>query len=120
MEFRVEYDLGTLCVEFAGLRIWFCDNQSNECFERFEKRFQSVYGEGFKIEYLKFDSQKCDVTIYREFDDCMAFLAVSYHAFFQYSPSCSLLKFINMFSRKKLVYDGLRPRMVANRYFVRS
>ena len=120
MEIRIEYELGTLCVEFAGLRIWFCDNPSNECFERFEKRFQSVYGVGFKIEYLKFDTNNCDVTVYRLFDDCVPFIKVSYHSFFKYSPSCSLLKFINMFSRKRLVYTDAKPKMVGNRHFLRS
>ena len=120
MLFKIDSDLGTLCVEFDGLRIWLCDNPSNECFERFEQCCKSVYGDGFRIDFLVIDSGKCEVSVYRPLEEGFRFLTVSYHSFFRYSPDCSLMKFVNMFSRKKLEYRDGNPRMVANRYFVRS
>lgn len=118
MILKLQNDYGTLQCSFNELQVWFCDNSSNELFESLQVRMRSLYGESFNLHHVIIDTEKLDVMIY-QIDSVVPFLSVSYAYFFRRNPDCDLLKFVNIFSRKKLVFASGRASFVPNRNFLR-
>lgn len=123
MVLRIKNDYGTLSCYFDGMCVWFCDNLSNECYVHLEKRMTSLYGEGFQLDYIYIDTDKMDVKIFKvSLDDevfVLPFLTVAWHVFFRYGPGCDLLKFVNLFARKRLEFINGRASYSMNRNYLR-
>ena len=120
MVLRLENDFGTLQCSFNGISVWFCDDASNRLFEDLQKRFKSLYGDSFELDYLLLDLDKLDVKVFRLFqDDILPFQTVSFAYFYRRVQDCDLLRFANIFSRRKFHFVNGRASWLPNRNYLR-
>lgn len=103
MQMYLTDDLGTLHLNMLGSNLWFCDNESYECYEFLENRLKSIHGNGFVISSLMFDTYDGSVSVFRD-GSVMPFVKISMCNFFKIS--CDLQRFVNIFTRKVMIYEN--------------
>lgn len=121
MVLRIQNDYGTLLCKFEGMCVWFCDNQSNDCYEALMRKIKSLYGDGTQLDYILIDCEKVQVDVFVVGrDDVLPLVVLSFLYVFRDFISSDLVKFINLFSRKIIGVTNGRVCLSRNRYYIRS